>query len=152
MKVCVFHKHSQSSSKQMQTQQFTGFSSQCPTPPCNGQLMFKARYGLFKMAQGTVNMSKLPICRCLGLRVVEFMGYNKPLLKAHKSLLQVTKTLMRVPQSTICPLLVPCTLQLQTDSKMLLMTLDGLIQISQCVIAVTQVAKCSSLEKQVAQS
>jgi hypothetical protein len=97
-------------------------------------------------------MSKLPIRRCLGLRVVELMGYNKSLLKAHKSLLQVTETLMRVPQSTICPLLVPCTLQLQTNCKMLLMTLDSLIQISQCIVAVTQVAKCSSLEEQVKQS
>ena len=82
------------------------------------------------MSQGTVNMSKLPICRCLGLRVVQLMGYNKSLLKAHKSLLQVTKALMRVPQSAVRALLVPRTLQLQTDSKMLLMTLDGLIQVS----------------------
>jgi hypothetical protein len=52
--------------------------------------VFKARDGLLKIPQNAVDVSKLPVCRCLSLRVVQLMSNNKSLFEAYKGLLQVS--------------------------------------------------------------
>jgi hypothetical protein len=51
--------------------------------------MLKARNGLLKIPQGAMDVSKLPICRCFGLGIIELMSNHKSLLEAYECLLQV---------------------------------------------------------------